>query len=340
MRTPIKTALMAYGMSGKVFHAPFLQANAGFTLHAIVERSKKTAQPDYPEVISYSSISEMLADDAVELVVVNTPNYLHFEHTKNALLAGKHVLVEKPFTATPDEARELFDLGKAQNLKVMVYQNRRYSSDFLATKKVLENGRLGNVMEAHFRFDRYRREIGPKAFKETPFPASGILYDLGAHLLDQVISLYGAPLHFTKKTGIYRENGTVPDFGHIQLDYGKWQVFITASQLVVDPQSAIIIHGDRGSFIKSFSDRQEEQSLAGMTPTDPQFGIEAAGMEGFLTVVAGNGTKTKEEIPLEKGNMMGLFDAIYHSIRHDESFPVTEEQILTQLRILSAPDTF
>ena len=340
MSHPVITGLMAYGMSGKVFHAPFLSANAGFTLHAVVERSKKIAETDYSGIISYSSINEMLEDIAIELVIVNTPNYLHFEHAKAALLAGKHVLVEKPFTATVAEALELFELGKVRNLKVMVYQNRRYSSDFLATKKILESGKLGNVMEAHFRFDRYRREIGPKAFKETPFPASGIMYDLGAHLLDQVISLYGVPNNFTKTTGIYRQKGTVPDYGHIQLDYGKWQVFVTVSQLVADPQSAIVIHGDSGSFIKSFSDRQEEQSLAGMNPMDVDFGLEAPDMEGCLTIVAKDGTKKKELVPAEKGNMMGIFDAVYGTVRHDTTFPVTEEQILIQLDILAASDNF
>lgn len=340
MAHPIITGLMAYGMSGKVFHAPFLSANAGFTLHAVVERSKKIAETDYSGIISYSSIIEMLEDIAIELVIVNTPNYLHFEHAKAALLAGKHVLVEKPFTATVAEALELFELGKERNLKVMVYQNRRYSSDFLATKKILESEKLGNVMEAHFRFDRYRREIGPKAFKETPFPASGIMYDLGAHLLDQVISLYGVPNNFTKTTGIYRQNGTVPDYGHVQLDYGKWQVFVTVSQLVVDPQSAIVIHGESGSFIKSFSDRQEEQSLAGMNPMDVDFGLEEPGMEGCLTIVAEDGTKKKELVPAEKGNMMGIFDAVYRTVRHDTTFPVTEEQIFIQLNILAASDNF
>lgn len=335
----IITGLLAYGMSGKVFHTPFLSANAGFKLQAVVERTSKKAAADLPEIISYNSIDTLLADKSIELVIVNTPNYLHFEHTKSALLAGKHVLVEKPFTASSAETEELFALADEKDLKVMVYQNRRYSSDFLATKKILESGKLGKLSEVHFRFDRYKPEIGPKAFKEAPFPASGIVYDLGAHLLDQAICLFGNPVRFFKTSGIFRRDGKVPDVGHIQLSYASGlQVFITLSYLVTEQQPGIIIHGEKGSFIKAFSDRQEEQSIAGMSPKNPQFGHELPGMEGNLITFEPDSQKQITRVPAEIGNMMGIFDAVYQTIRHDIPFPVTPNQIFTQIQILEASD--
>eukprot|EP01137_Pigoraptor_chileana_P011023 Opistho-2@61269 len=175
MEQIINTGLLAYGMSGKVFHAPFIHAHSGFKLHAIVERSKQLAVNDYPSIISYQSIDALLLDDAIDLVIVNTPNFTHYDYTKQALLAGKHVLVEKPFTATVAQAKEVFALAKSVGKKVLVYQNRRYDSGFNAVKDVINSGKLGKLVEVHFRYDRYRNEISPKFFKEEPYPASGLL---------------------------------------------------------------------------------------------------------------------------------------------------------------------
>ena len=177
----IVTGILSYGMSGRVFHAPFVHANSHFALHAICERSKKTAKERYPDVISYDSADELIHDPAVELVIVNTPNNTHVEYIRKSLLAGKHVLVEKPCAPTSAEAKELFDLAEKQNRYLMVFQNRRWDSDFRIVQRVVEKGALGKIIEAHFRFDRYRREKSPKVFKELRIPASGVSYDLGPH---------------------------------------------------------------------------------------------------------------------------------------------------------------
>lgn len=190
----INAGLLAYGMSGKVFHAPFLQAHSGFNLKAIVERNHKNAVNDYPNITSYNSVDELLNDEEIELVVINTPNNLHYEHSKAALSRHKHILVEKPFTATAAQAKELFELADSVGKQIFFYQNRRWDSDFTSVKKVIEGGKLGKLVEVHLRYDRYRNVIGPKAFKENPVEASGLLYDLGPHLLDQVICLFGKPL--------------------------------------------------------------------------------------------------------------------------------------------------
>jgi len=337
MKQPIITGILSYGMSGRVFHAPFIHANNDFELRAVTERSAKNIKDHYPDVISYDSVDELLQDPEIELVIVNTPNNTHYEFTKKALLAGKHVLVEKPFAATSQEARELFDLGKQRNLKVLVYQNRRWDSDFMSLKSIVDSGKLGDLIEVHLRFDRYRNEISKKAFKELPLPASGLTYDLGPHLLDQVISVWGKPQCFTKTTGIFRPASQVDDFMHIHLRYESGlNVFVTASLLTAAPLPSFVAHGTKGSYIKARTDVQEDQLQAGVTPDNEKYGIEEDGKEGTLTLINEGGKKLTEHITALKGNYNRLFAAVYDAIRHDAPYPITEEQVLVQMEILEA----
>jgi len=333
----ITAGLLAYGMSGKVFHAPFLHTHNGFNLKAVVERSNKNAANDYPEITSYNSVDELLNDSEIELVVVNTPNNLHYEHAKAALLKGKHILVEKPFTATSTQAKELFELADKSGKQIFFYQNRRWDSDFASVKKVLASGKLGKLNEMHLRYDRYRNTIGPKAFKEKAIEASGLLYDLGPHLLDQVISLFGKPISYYKTLGKNRKGTEVDDYFTIQLNYpDSVNVFVTSSMLVVNPQAAFVLHGVYGSFIKQRADIQEEQLLAGMKLTDDVYGIEPKGKEGFLTTIDDDGNKTETIIPSEIGSYLPLFDAVYESLTSDKPYPVTRENVITQLEILES----
>lgn len=337
MNGKINTGLLAYGMSGKVFHAPFVASHPNFNLHAIVERNHKLAQADYPSIISYNSIEEILADDSIALIIINTPNYTHYEYAKRALNAGKHILVEKPFTATSTQAKELFALARSVGKKALVYQNRRYDSGFNAVKKVIESGKLGKLVEVHFRYDRYRNEIGVKLFKEEPFEASGLSYDLGPHLLDQAISLFGNPENYYKVLSKNRENTKVDDYFSIQLSYPtQLNVFLTASMLVADIKDAFLVNGTMGSFSKNHADVQEEQLLKGMKPTDVGYGIENKEDAGKLTLVTKNNGRLTEFVSSEKGDYMGIFEAVYQNIEHDVPYPITEEDILIQLEILES----
>ena len=337
MDSVIITGLLAYGMSGKVFHAPFLEAHPGFKLHAITERNQKKAQQDYPALISYNSVDELLDDPAIEMVVINTPNFSHVDYAKQALLKGKHILVEKPFAATAAEAQEVFDLAKTQGKQVFVFQNRRWDSDFNSVKKVIEAGSLGKLNEVHFRYDRYRNEIGPKTFKEEPIPASGLLYDLGPHLLDQAISIFGKPLSYHKILGKNRVGTQVDDYFSIHLSYAdSINVFVHANMLVVDAQPAFVLHGTNGSFIKDRTDVQEAQLLKGMKPTDPMYAVEDESMAGILTLIDEEGNKTQSHRSAEKGKYPELFEAVYASLTQGKAYPVKEEQILWQLEILES----
>lgn len=331
----ITVGLLAYGMSGKVFQAPFFSTHKGFALKAVVERTEKKAVAEYHDIISYNSIDDLLNDEEIELVVVNTPNYLHFEHAKLALSKGKHVLVEKPFTATSKQAKELFKLADNQERKIFFFQNRRYDSDFLAVKKVLESGALGKLNEMHIRYDRYRNFVGPKKFKETLGEATGLVYDLGSHLLDQAISLFGAPLNYYKSLGKNRAETKVDDFFAIQLIYpGSVYVFLISSMLVVEPQPAFVLHGTTGTFIKDRSDVQENQLMAGMKPNSQTYGLEESEKDGILTVIDDLGEKTIQKISSDRGTYMPLFESIYQTIVNNQPFFITREQVLLQLEIL------
>ncbi|MCF6128088.1 Gfo/Idh/MocA family oxidoreductase [Flavobacterium sp. AS60] len=335
MEKPIVSAMLAYGMSGKVFHAPFLETNKGFELYAVLERNQNKAVNDYPKIISFSKITDLLSDEKIELVVINTPNETHFDYAQQALKAKKHILIEKPATTTAEEFETLLALAEKVNRKVFVYHNRRWSSDIMAAKQIINSGKLGNIVEMHLRFDRYRPEIGVKYFKETPIPSSGIWYDLGSHLIDQAISIFGTPIrHFGTKNS-YRENSQVDDFGFMHLLFpNKVNVFITTSLLISDPQPGIIIHGTKGSFIKEFCDEQENQLIEGMSPLHPEFGLEKPNKEGKLTYYNDKGEKVTEYITSKKGNFNALFDEVYQSIRNNKEFSVDNQDIILQLKLL------
>ena len=331
----INTGILSFGMSGTLFHAPFLNEHPGFQLTAVVERSKKIAAKAYPNITSYDSVDDLIADKDIELVVVNTPNYTHFEFALKALRAKKHVLVEKPFCVSSAEAKELFAEAKRVDRSILPYQNRRYDSDFLSVKSVLESGKLGSLVEAHMRYDRYRHHIGPKIAKETPVPGSGLMYDLAPHLLDATFALFGYPLQWSKYTGQFRPNTQVDDYVHLHLVYPKdVQVFLTMSMLVVQPQAAFVLNGTKGTFVKQRTDIQEQQLLAGMSPGNPLFGIEDANRNGVLTTISENGERYTEEIESEKSSYINLFEDVYRSIIEGVPYPITEKDIIRQIEIL------
>jgi len=335
---PVKTGLLSFGMSGKLFHAPFIAEMEQFDFVAVVERSKKEAQKYYPDVISYDSVDDMLSNREIELIIINTPNNTHFDFAKKALEAGKDILVEKPFVATSEEAKELFELGRKLNRKVLVYQNRRWNSDFYSVKDIIESKKLGDLIEMHVRFDRYRLEIGPKAFKETPLPASGIAYDLGSHIVDQIIYLFGKPEKSLKIGTKNRKDTQVEDYVSFILSYGKGvQVYITTSYLVADTSSAYVLHGSEGSFRKERSDVQETQLNEGMKPSDPAYGIEAESDQGVLTYYSEDKEKIIEYVEAKSSTFSDLFELVFQTVRNDKPYPITEEQIIAQLEILEQP---
>lgn len=336
MSSPIVTGLLAYGMSGRIFHAPFLSTNPQFKLKAVVERNQKKMTADYPDILSYNSVDDILKDDEIELIVVNTPNFTHFELAIRVLQAGKHVLIEKPACANVAEAKELFDTARKVGRQIFLYQNRRWDSDFLSVKQVIESGRLGRLTEVHFRYDRYKPELAVKPFKEgKDTPVTGVGYELGPHIVDQAIHLFGKPLSFDRVNAIQRERSEIFDYINLRLVYpGGLVVTLVSGLLIPDPLPSFVIHGSLGSFSKHRCDVQEPQLDKRVLPTDAAYGVEPAGCEGKLVTIGIDGEKSIEFIPAPKGDYSNLFYAIYHTIRENALYPVTEEHLVWQMEML------
>jgi predicted dehydrogenase len=330
---PIKTALCSFGMSGRVFHAPFLHQHPGFDLHSVWEREKNLAAAVYPGIRTCRSLEELLADDAVELVIVNTPNYTHFEYARQALLAGKHVVVEKPFALTVEEGMALASLARLKDKKLSVYQNRRYDSDYKTVKKVLDENWLGEIVEAEIHYDRYSTVLSPKLHKEIPGPGTGLLYDLGSHLVDQALQLFGMPEAVFADLGIIRPVSKVADYMELLLYYPHLRVRLKASYLVREPLPAYIIHGSAGSFIKSRADPQEQQLLAGVPPGGDDWGVEPDDQMGLLHTEKGNKI-FRERIASLPGNYKEYYDRLFGSIRSDQPVPVLPEDGIKILRVI------
>lgn len=321
-------------MSGKVFHAPFLSLHSGFELIGSWERSQKKIQEEYPNSKSYSSFEALLQDD-IDLVVVNTPVETHYEYAKKALLAGKHALVEKAFTTTVAEAEELNALAKAKGLKLAVFQNRRWDSDFKTVKAVFSEGILGDVVEAEFHFDRYNPNLSLKQHKETYNPGAGILKDLGPHLIDQALHLFGFPNAVFSDIRITRENSVVDDCIDILLYYPDYRVRLKAGFFVRESIPSFVIHGKKGSFLKPRADVQEDDLKADKKPNLDNWGKEPIEKQGVLHTEI-DGTIVYEKVPTLSGNYYDFFDGLYNSIVNDTKEPVTAEDGLRVMQIIEA----
>ena len=332
---PINTALCSFGMSGWVFHAPFLEVNQGFNLYAVWERSKNLAKEKYPGIKIYRTLEEMLGDETVELVVINTPNYTHYEYSKKSLEANKHIIVEKPFTINVDEGNKLIDLAKKNNKKISVYQNRRYDSDYKTIKKVIQKNELGNLVDVEMHFDRFKEELSPKVHKEIPGPGTGSLYDLGAHLIDQALQLFGMPEKLFADIQSMRPISQVDDYFNLLLYYSRFRVHLKSSYAVREALPGYIIHGLKGSFIKPKIDVQEDRLQAGKLPGSRDWGKEPESEKGLLHTEKG-GEIIRKYIQSEQGNYNEYYDGIYQAIRNDTLLPVTAEEGLNVIKIIEA----
>ena len=331
----INTALLSYGMSGKVFHAPFLELHPGFELVGAWERSKKLIQDNYPKVKSYPNLESILEDKSIDLVIVNTPVATHFEYAKKVLLAGKHAIVEKAFTSNLVEAQELAALAKEKKLKLSVFQNRRWDSDFKTVKKILEAKLLGEIVEAEFHFDRFNPVLSPKVHKETVNSGSGIIKDLGPHIIDQALYLFGLPNAVFADIRITREHSVVDDYLDILLYYSDFRVRLKAGFFVREPNPSYSIHGKKGTFLKSRGDVQEDELKLRKNPNLTTWGTEKEGQEGLLHTEI-EGKIVKEKVPTLQGNYYDFFDGVYQAIANDFLEPVTAQDGVNVMRIIEA----
>ncbi|HMR92724.1 MAG TPA: Gfo/Idh/MocA family oxidoreductase [Chitinophagaceae bacterium] len=329
----IRTGICSYGMSGKLFHAPFIEAHPGYEFTAIVERTKDESRERYPHTRLYRSVEEMIADDSIRLIIVNTPVQTHFDYASKAINAGKHVIVEKPFTVTTKEAEELVRLAAEKKVKLFVYQNRRYDGDFRSVKEVLDKQLIGEIKEAEIRFDRYRPEISYKQHKETDLPGAGITYDLGAHLVDQALQFFGRPQALFADMMSMRDGSPVDDYMEIILIYPSFRVRLKASCFVKKPVPEYILHGSLGTYLQRRSDLQEEQWLKGAIPSLEIWCLAADKPDAWLYATA-NGQEIAAEKIVPAGNYMDYFEDVYQCIVNDRPNPVPGEDGVKVIRII------
>jgi scyllo-inositol 2-dehydrogenase (NADP+) len=316
----IGVGLAGYGLGGSVFHAPLIQAEPGLRLHAVVTSRDEQVRRELPGVGVVGSAAELLEDPAVELVVVAAPNAVHHQLAGAALRAGRHVVVDKPFALSTADADELIGLAEATDRRLSVFHNRRWDSDFLTVRRCLEAGVLGDVSTFTSRYDRFR-PVPKGSWKEQDVPGSGVLWDLGPHLVDQALQLFGLPETVWADVGVQRPGVEAVDYLHLALGYGRLRVLLHAGMEVRDPGPRFEVHGDRGSFVKHGMDLQEQALRAGGRPGDPGWGSEPPDRHGTLTgEVAGLELRGRlESVP---GDYGAFYAAMAAAIRGDGPVPV------------------
>ena len=328
----IKVGIVGFGLSGRYLQAPFFLTNPNFVLKTIVTATQN-ATAIYPTVETARTFEALLNDSDIDLVSICSPNETHFEYIQRALLANKHVLSEKPFTTTVEQAEELIALAKKQGKHLFVFQNRRYDSDFLTVKRIVENKLLGDILSFDIHFNRYKPLPNPKRWKEIAAPSNGILYDLGSHIIDQTISLFGKPLHVSGETFIQRTHSDVDDAFDVRLDYGKMKVNLKSSLMVREETPRYIIQGTKGSFVKHGIDVQEDHLKAGMFPNSPHFGVEPINQYGLLNAEL-NGVDFRGRVTTLGGTWHLLFQNIYEVIMNGAVPFLNINDVVEQIRIM------
>jgi predicted dehydrogenase len=308
-----------------VFHAPVIRAVEGLHLTTIVRRN---GQPDsrYPDVAFVRTVDELLARP-IDVVVVVTSNTSHHPIAKQCLLAGRHVVVDKPFTTTLAEAEDLVRLARQQRRLLSVYQDRRYTGDFVTVQQVVAGGALGRVVSYEAHFDRFRPVLRPGAWREQPLPGSGVWFDLGPHLVDQALLLFGTPEAVSADIRIERDGAAADDAFDVTLHYPRLRALLRGTRLGITPGPSFAVSGTRGSFVKHGLDPQEAALKAGRTPDEPGWDVEPAELHGRLTTP--EGTRT---IPTVRSSFTHYYENIRDAILGKALLAVTPEWALDVTR--------
>jgi len=329
MKTPINVALVGFGFSGSTFHAPFLSALDDYNLCSVVSSNSEKVKASLPNVHVESDFTRILKDPALDLIVIATPNTTHYELAKAALESGKHVVVDKPFTVHSKEAEALIQIAKDHGRILTVYHNRRWDGDFLTIKKLLSEKVLGDVYLYEAHFHRFRPHPNPQRWKESEFVGSGILYDLGSHLIDQALHLFGPPDAFDADIITQRPGAVADDYFHLNLRYGTKRVILKASNLVSNPGPRYQLHGTKGSFLKNGIDPQEQDLILGKNPFDKTWGQDKEQNYGLLSV--GN---QHTPIPTLPGDYGSFYKSVAKAIYDKSPPPVLAEEAYQVMLLL------
>jgi scyllo-inositol 2-dehydrogenase (NADP+) len=331
----VRVGLIGFGLAGQAFHAPVIRGVQGMELACIVERRGTRAQETYPDVRVARTIGELLADKTIQLCVIATPNDSHFDLARACLLAGRDVVVDKPFAPTLAESEKLVQLASERGRLITVYQDRRWDGDFQTVKNIVESGRLGTVVEYECRFDRFRLEPKANAWRErADQPAAGVLFDLGPHVLDQALVLFGEPRAVTASAFCERQTSQVDDSFDVCLEYPTLRAMGRARIIAFAPGPHFLIHGTKGSFVKYGMDPQEArlrgENLPQGTDWGADWGEEAEELWGTLSLVGEPSVKVKTE----RGDYRGFYANVRDASEKKAALDVTPEQALRTMRAL------
>lgn len=330
MTDTIRAGVIGFGLAGRIFHAAVISATPGLELAAIVQRTGDEAAKAHPNVQIYRSIEELLADTSIRLIAVGTPSFSHFEVAEQCLRADRDVIVDKPFALTSDEAAQLIRLARERKRLLTVYQNRRWDGDFKTVEKILVSGLLGRLVTFESHFDRFRLEPRLRGWRESGGPGGGTLFDLGSHLIDQALTLFGKPERIFASSRIDRDGGVVDDVFDIILFYPKLTGYLRATTLAKAPGARFTLHGTQGSFVKFGLDPQEEQMKGGLKFDAPGFGRDPEEHWGKLYLEGA----VPERIETEVGDYRGIYANVRDALLGKAKLAVTPEQAWRTTRLI------
>jgi scyllo-inositol 2-dehydrogenase (NADP+) len=337
MYEPIRVGVVGFGLAGRIFHTAVVEATSGLELACVVQRSGDNAARTYPKAKQARSIEEMLADVSIRLVVIATPSYSHFELAQQCLREQRHVVIEKPFTLTSNEATELIRMARERRLLLTAYQNRRWDGDFQTVRQVLASGEIGRLVSFESHFDRFRPDPRSDVWRESGGPGSGTLFDLGPHLVDQALTLFGKPETILANVRVERERAVADDAWDIFLQYEKphsMSVLLRATLTACTPGPRYVLHGTKGSFVKFGLDPQEDQLKSGMGFGEPGFGQDPQSAWGELRLCDGSGTPTTRQVPTLAGDYRGFYENVRDALLGQAELAVTAEQAWRTTRLI------
>ena len=330
----LRVGLIGYGYAGKTFHAPLISAVPDLQLAAVASSDAAKVHADWPDVTVHATPAELIARADLDLVVIATPNDTHHPLARSALLAGRHVVVDKPFTVALDDARELVALARQRRQLLSVFHNRRWDGDFLTLRRLVDEGALGRVVEMSSRHDRFRPEVRQR-WRESAGPGAGLWFDLGPHLVDQALQLFGRPRAITLARDLTRDGALADDWFHAHLRYDRLHVHLHAGMLVAASAPRFAVHGTAASFVKEGLDAQEDALKAGVRPTwppQPGWGVDP----GHATRVtrAGDGSAVTEPVAMQAGAHQAYFAAVAAAIRGEAPNPVPPDEALAVMELI------
>jgi predicted dehydrogenase len=327
---PLPVALVGFGLAGRVFHAPLVQATPGLRLACVVSSDPTKVHQALGEMDVAPTLADALQRHAIALVVIASPNQTHVPLARQALAAGCHVVIDKPMAPTLAQARALANEAAQRGRILSVFHNRRWDADFLALRAAVESGQLGQIAELHSHFDRFRPQVQVR-WREQPGPASGLWFDLGPHLVDQALQLFGLPESVSADIFVQREDAQVDDAFHVILRYRRLRVHLHAGSLVRSVGPRFIVHGSGGSWIKHGLDAQEAQLREGLRPGDAGWALDPAPAR-YQSAEAEDPT----EVPLPAGRWTDYYAGIASAVRDGTTVPVTADSAIDAMRVLEA----